>query len=69
MRVNHRADVVAMLVDSKMHAELAGDLPRSLELSALKIDDDHVGGRQQKLAEASGSNQQALLVQSNGKIS
>ena len=40
MRVNDGGDIFAAVVDGKMHADLAGDLPGSGELSAVEIDDD-----------------------------
>ena len=43
MRMNNGCDIVSMPVDCKMHTDLASHLPVSTELSALKIDDDHVG--------------------------
>jgi hypothetical protein len=43
MRMNDRCDVVSMPVDFKMHTDFASHLPVSIELSPLKIDDDHVG--------------------------
>jgi hypothetical protein len=66
--MNDRCDIVSVSVDCKMHADLAGHLPVSIELSALKIDDDHVGRPQQELADTGGSDKQTLVIQSNGEI-
>jgi len=43
MRMNDRCDIVSVPVDCKMHTDLASHLSVSIELSSLKIDDDHVG--------------------------
>ena len=66
--MNNGCDIVSMSVDCKMHADLASHLPVSTELSALKIDDDHVGRPQQELADTGGSDQQTAVIEPNGKI-
>ena len=66
--MNDRCDIISMPVDCEMHADLASHLPVSIELSALKIDDDHVGRLQQELADTGGSDQQTLVIQSNREI-
>jgi hypothetical protein len=68
MGMNDRRNIVSMSVDRKMHADFASHLPVSIELSALKIDDDHVGRPHQELADTCGSDQQTPVIQSNGKI-
>ena len=66
--MNDRCDIVSVSVDCKMHTDLASHLPVSIELSSLKIDNDHVGRPQQELADTRGSDQQTMVIQSNGKI-
>jgi hypothetical protein len=66
--MNDRCNIVSVSVDREMHADLARHLPVSIELSALKIDNNHVVRPQQELADTSGSDQQTLLIESNGKI-
>ena len=66
--MNDRCDIVSVPVDCEMHADLASHLPVSIELSALKIDDDHVGRLQQELADTGGSDQQTVVIQPNGKM-
>jgi hypothetical protein len=51
-----------------MHTDLAGHLPVPVELSSVKIDNDDVGGPQEKLADTGRSDQQAMSIQPNGKI-
>ena len=65
MGVDDCANVVAVLVDGEVHAELTGHLARSFQLSALEIDDDHVFGGEQKLADAGGSDEQALSIEAD----
>jgi hypothetical protein len=68
VRVDDGSDVVAMVVDGEMHAEFAGDLPRSFELFAVEIDDDHVGGCEEELAEAGGGDEEALQIEPDGEV-
>jgi hypothetical protein len=66
--MNNSCDVVSVPVDCEMHTDLASHLPVSIQMSSLKIDDNHVGSLQQELADTSGSDQQTPVVQPNGKI-
>jgi hypothetical protein len=68
MGVDDGSDVVAMLVDGEMHAEFAGDFPGTLELPAAEIDDDHVGGCEEELAETGWGDDEALVIQTDGEI-
>src|ERR1700680_2612242 len=68
MRMNDCCNIVSMSIDCEMHTDLARHLPVSIEMSSLKIDDDHVGRCQQELADTGGSDQQTRVVQPNGKI-
>src|SRR5882762_4233994 len=68
MRMNDCCHIVSMPVDCEVHTDLASHPPVSIELSSLKIDDDHVGWPQQQLANPGGSDQQTRAVQPNGKI-
>src|SRR6185437_709360 len=55
-------------VDSKMHADLAGDFAQAGELVAVQIDDDHVGGLQERLAAAGRGRQDAFAIETHGEI-
>ena len=68
MRMNDRSNVVSVMVDGKMHADLARYLPRSLELSPLEIDDNQIRRPQHELTDTRRSNQQTLVIQPNGEI-
>ena len=69
VRVNDGGDIFAAVVDGKMHADLAGDFPRSGELSAVEIDDDHVICLEQEFAGPGWGDEEAFLIQPDGQVS
>ena len=51
-----------------MHRDLGGSLARAIDLVALQIADDDIGGRHHALADAGASAQNAAIVQAHADV-
>jgi hypothetical protein len=68
MGVNHSSYVFSMIVDSEMHADLTGHVPRASKQPTVEIHNHHVIRFEQVLAHAGGRDKQTMFVQSGGQI-
>lgn len=68
VRVEDRMDIRSTIVDGKMHAQLAGRIPRTRNETTVEIDDNGVCGLEEAFAHAGRCNEQVIAVKTDGEI-